>query len=246
MRGYPCGSARTPEHKGENVAKRDEVGASVGSGQSASVERLRTRPRSRTGRQRPRRRVTSVVVAVLIGLVTIGGVIWLALQQTSTGNSGGGLAAGSAAPDRTVVLPSTQGGTIALQQLSGHKVVIFFYEGSTCGACQVQLTQLQHDLPAIHAAGGTVVGVSVDPVLTSRSLASQLHLGYPIAQDVNHQLGSAFADFHLATGGMDMGPVDNHAIFVLDTTGVLRWKAMAGDTMSVADEDVIAALQRIS
>ena len=106
--------------------------------------------------------------------------------------------------------------------------------------------QLQSDLPAIRAAGAAVLAASVDPLATSQSLATQLQLGFPIAQDVNHQLGSAFTDFHLATGGMDMGPVDNHAIFVLDRTGIVRWKAMAGDTMHVPDQDVIAALQRIS
>jgi peroxiredoxin len=105
--------------------------------------------------------------------------------------------------------------------------------------------QLQNDLPTIRASGAAVVGVSVDPIATSRALADQLHLGYPIVQDVNHQLGSAFGDFHVPTAGMDMGPVDNHAIFVLDQHGVVRWKAMAADTMHVPDQDVIAALRRM-
>jgi len=42
-----------------------------------------------------------------------------------------------------------------------------------------------------------------------------------------------------------MGPVDNHAIFVLDGRGVVRWKAMAVDTMHVDDKDVIAAVRGI-
>ena len=106
--------------------------------------------------------------------------------------------------------------------------------------------QLQHDLPAIRAAGGSVVAISVDPVATSQGLVSQLHLGFPILEDANHQLGSDFGDFHLTTSGMDMGPVDNHAIFVLDGHGVIRWTAMAADTMHVDDQDVIAALRRIA
>jgi len=44
---------------------------------------------------------------------------------------------------------------------------------------------------------------------------------------------------------MDMGPVDNHAVFVLDQHGVVRWKAMAADTMHVADGDIMAALKSI-
>ncbi len=42
-----------------------------------------------------------------------------------------------------------------------------------------------------------------------------------------------------------MGPVDNHAIFVLDQHGVVRWKNLATATMHVNDQDVITALKGI-
>jgi len=105
--------------------------------------------------------------------------------------------------------------------------------------------QLQNDLPTIRASGAVVVAASVDPLTTSQGLADQLHLGYPITADTAHTLGSAFGDFHVTGAGMDMGPVDNHAIFVLDGRGIVRWKAMAADTMHVDDTDVIAALRGI-
>lgn len=90
------------------------------------------------------------------------------------------------------------------------------------------------------------MAASVDPVVTSLGMANGLRLGYPIVDDTGHQLGSAFGDFHLSMGGgMNMGPVDNHAIFVLDRRGIVRWKAVVPDTMHVADRDVIAALKRI-
>ena len=44
---------------------------------------------------------------------------------------------------------------------------------------------------------------------------------------------------------MDMGPVDNHAIFVLDASGHIRWKQLAASSMHVPDADVIAALKSI-
>ena len=104
--------------------------------------------------------------------------------------------------------------------------------------------KLQGDLNKIRAQGGDVVAATVDPISTSRSVAKQLHLGFPILEDVDHHLGDAFADYHLITGGMDMGPVDNHAVFVLDKRGVVRWKDMAGDTMSVDEGDIVRALAR--
>jgi peroxiredoxin len=104
--------------------------------------------------------------------------------------------------------------------------------------------KLQADLTKIRAAGGEVVAATVDPIGTSRSVASQMHLGFPILEDVNHHLGDAFGDYHLVSGGMDMGPVDNHAVFVLDKHGVVRWKDMAGDTMNVDESDILNALKK--
>jgi cytochrome oxidase Cu insertion factor (SCO1/SenC/PrrC family) len=78
-----------------------------------------------------RRRAVVVAVALLIGLAIIGGVIWLAGQRSTAEGPVGGVAVGPAAPGRGLALPATRGGSLSLQQLSGRKVVLYFYEGST-------------------------------------------------------------------------------------------------------------------
>ena len=102
--------------------------------------------------------------------------------------------------------------------------------------------ELQNDLPAIQAANAAVLGVSVDSIDTSRSLAQQLHLGFPLIEDTNHQLGSAMGDFRVP-GGMDMGPVDSHAIFVVGANGTVSWKDQEPSAMHVPDAAVLAALR---
>lgn len=102
--------------------------------------------------------------------------------------------------------------------------------------------ELQRSLPEIRRLGGRVVAVSVDPIATSRSVVSQLHLGFPIVEDTGHAWGSAFGVFRLP-GGMDMGPVDSHSMFVLDTSGHIRWKLLAPDTMHVPLDRVLAVLR---
>lgn len=67
-------------------------------------------------------------------------------------------------------------------------------------------------------------------------------LGFPILEDTDHALGSAFGIFRLPSG-MDMGPVDNHSIFVIDTSGRIRWKQLAPDTMHVPMDVILAALK---
>lgn len=103
--------------------------------------------------------------------------------------------------------------------------------------------ELQKDLPTIQGLNATVLAASVDPVATSQSVGQHLHLDFPILQDTDHQLGSALGDFRVA-GGMDMGPVDNHAIFVIGPQGTVVWKQLAPDTMHVPDAAVIAVLQK--
>ncbi len=103
--------------------------------------------------------------------------------------------------------------------------------------------ELQNRLQEIQALDAKVVAVSVDPVDQSKSLADQLQLGFPIVEDRNHALGSAFGVFRIP-GGMDMGDVDGHSVFVIDATGHVRWKQLAPDTMHVAVDDVLAALKQ--
>ncbi len=88
------------------------------------------------------------------------------------------------------------------------------------------------------------MALTVDPIGTSRSVAAQLKLGFPILEDVNHTVGSAFGIFRLPSG-MDMGPVDDHSIFVLDKSGHVAWKELAPETMHVPVSDVIGALKQV-
>ena len=103
--------------------------------------------------------------------------------------------------------------------------------------------ELENDLAAIQGLNATVLAASVDPVATSQSVVRQLRLAFPILQDTDHQLGSALGDFRVS-GGMDMGPVDSHAIFVIGPQGTMAWKQLAPDTMHVPDAAVIAALKQ--
>lgn len=84
--------------------------------------------------------------------------------------------------------------------------------------------------------------MTVDPLAISRSLVTQINLSFPILEDTDHLLGSAFGVFRMP-GEMDMGPVDNHSIFIIDPAGRVRWKRLAPNTMHVPMDAVLAALK---
>jgi peroxiredoxin len=183
------------------------------------------------------------LIALFVASVVGGGVF---LTQSRSGGPAAATTAAAAdeiAAAEQLALPSTTGADLRLTQLRGSKVVVYFYEGSSCGPCQQQLIELQNALPQIQGFGARVVAVTVEPIETSRSLASQLNLGFAILQDIDHQVGSAFHVFRL-TVGMDMGPVDNHSILILDSAGRVAWRELAPETMHVSIDHVLGALKR--
>jgi thioredoxin-dependent peroxiredoxin len=103
--------------------------------------------------------------------------------------------------------------------------------------------ELQDQLPQIQALNGRIVGVSMDDLAESKSMIDQLNLEFPLVEDRDHRLGSAFGVFRLP-GGMDIGPVDSHSIFVIDTSGHVRWRQLAPDTMHVPVDAVLTALKK--
>jgi len=122
----------------------------------------------------------------------------------------------------------------------GSKVVLYFYEGQSCGACQTQLQQLQAQLPQLRAEGARVVAATTDPIGVSTSVARQLHLSFPIIEDRGHVLGSAFGTYE-SSG--HMGAVDQHSVVVLSANGKVAWRDLAGMTMYVAPGDILSAVK---
>ena len=140
----------------------------------------------------------------------------------------------------SVSLPASDGTSFSLARLRGSKVVLYFYEGQSCGACQTQLQELQAALPQLEAQGARVVAATMDPVGVSTSVASQLHLSFPIVEDRDHVLGSAFGTYEESG---HMGAVDQHSVVVLGTDGHVSWRELAGTTMYVSPDNILSAVK---
>jgi peroxiredoxin Q/BCP len=215
-------------HRGNTIASVSEAPAST-----------RTRARYRSGVARPRIPWGRLAAMGALLLIIGGTLIWLGTQNNPTSSTSNGLV-GNPAPMAGLQLASSQGHPVSLAQYRGKKVVLFFYEGATCGSCQQQLSLIQGILGKRHDT--VAVAASVDPAGTSMGVAQQLKLTYPIIADTGHRLGGAFGDFHVETAGMDMGEVDNHAVYVLDAKGIVRWAKQAASTMWVPESDITSAL----
>lgn len=180
-------------------------------------------------------------MAAIVGGLLLAGLVFAAARHPAGGSdSSAGLGLGKAVP--SLSLPSTWGRRLSLAEYKGQKVVLFFYESASCGPCQDQLVELQSSLAKIHADGGTVLAASTDPLAMSASLARQLGLGFPILADQGGHLGSAFGIFDL-TGGMNMGLVDRHSVFVINGRGKVQWKRLSLNQMHVPLANILSALK---
>lgn len=103
----------------------------------------------------------------------------------------------------------------------------------------MQLVELQRDKDQFASEGAKVVAVSTDSLQVSTSVTRQLGLDYPILVDRPNGLGAAFGVFQ---GSGHMGSTDEHSMFVIDASGVVRWKQIS-PSMHVAMSDVLDAVK---
>lgn len=135
-------------------------------------------------------------------------------------------------------------GQISLTQYKKKNVVVFFYESNSCSACIDQLKQLNAELGEFKKLNTMVIAVTTDSLALSEQQVQQNHIQIPVAYDPNHELGSKFGVYNVP-GGMDMGPVDTHSIFVIDGNGVLRWHQISTQSMHIPVQSVIVALKKL-
>lgn len=200
-------------------------------------------PSARPSGYRPRQKTRGATawVAGSVGLVLVALLVFAIARHPVGTGSGAGLPVGAAVAT-SLSLASTTGSPVSLSAYAGKKVILFFYEGASCGPCQQQLVELQQSLQTIRRDGGEVLAASTDTPAVTTSLAKQLGLGFPILFDTGGRLGSAFGIFGL-TGGMNMGAVDRHSVFVINGQGKVSWKRLSLNQMHVPVADILSALR---
>ncbi len=100
------------------------------------------------------------------------------------------LEAGSKAP--TFALPTDDGRTIALADLKGKKVVLYFYPKDDTSGCTVEACEFRDNWKAVQAAGAVVLGVSPDGVASHGKFKAKFKLPFPLLADEDHAVAEAY------------------------------------------------------
>lgn len=124
------------------------------------------------------------------------------------------LRAGDAAPD--ITLPDQHGKPVALRDLRGRWVVVYFYPADDTPGCTAESCSFRDAYEDFTDAGAEVIGISADPVESHRQFAEKHRLPFTLLADVDGTARKAFGV------GRTFGLLPGRVTFVIDPGGTIR------------------------
>ncbi len=127
------------------------------------------------------------------------------------------LKVGDPAPEFTA--ETDGGGTVALKDLRGKKVVLYFYPKDNTPGCTLEACAFRDAAAEFSAKGAVVLGVSPDSVKSHDKFKARFALPFRLLSDPDHALARAYGVWREKSlfGRKYMGIV--RSTFVIDAAG---------------------------
>jgi thioredoxin-dependent peroxiredoxin len=136
---------------------------------------------------------------------------------------------GEAAPDFT--LPASGGGEVALHDLHGKNVILYFYPADDTSGCTKEACQFRDLFPNFSGADAVILGVSPDDVNSHDKFAAKYSLPFTLLADPDHEVATAYGVWAEKSnyGKKYMGIV--RSTFLIDPDGKLKriWRSVKVD-----------------
>lgn len=100
------------------------------------------------------------------------------------------LKVGDKAPSFT--LSTGNGTSIALKDLKGKKVVLYFYPKDNTSGCTKEACSFQENLSSLRKRGAVVLGVSADSAESHARFAAKYSLSFPLLSDEKKEILKAY------------------------------------------------------
>ena len=100
------------------------------------------------------------------------------------------LKVGDPAPDFAAA--ASGGKTIALKDLKGNNVVLYFYPKDDTPGCTKEACGFRDAHAALVRKGAVVLGVSPDPVKAHDKFTAKFELPFPLLADTDHRIAEAY------------------------------------------------------
>ena len=155
----------------------------------------------------------------------------------------GGLQLGDQAPDFALV--SDSGQVMRLSDVKpGWFLVLVFYRGHWCSACQNQLLNLKEDFAKFAPLHAALAAVSVDTVEESADFNHLWHFPFPLLSDTRFQLIDAYGirDPH----GHEGKDISRPSVVIIDPRRIIRYKYVGVSPLDrPEDDEILYILQRL-
>jgi peroxiredoxin Q/BCP len=116
-------------------------------------------------------------------------------------------------------LAADGGRRVALADLKGKKVVLYFYPKDDTSGCTAEACEFRDNWKAVQAIGTVVLGVSPDSVASHDKFKTKYRLPFPLLSDSDHAVAEAYG----AWGEKSMYGRKYHGIlrstFLIDEAG---------------------------
>jgi len=141
-------------------------------------------------------------------------------------------------------LPTDGGGSTALAEYRGKKLVLYFYPRADTPGCTREAMAFSRLRGAFAKAGADILGVSADPVEAQDAFKAKHKLSIPLASDETHKMLAAYGAWGKKSmyGKTFMGI--KRTTFLIDQAGKIAriWNNVKVDGHA---EDVLAAAKAL-
>jgi len=114
----------------------------------------------------------------------------------------------------------------SLKEFQGKKLVLAFIPGAFTSVCTKELCTFRDSLGSLP---GNVVAVSVNDPFTNKAFAEANKLQFPILSDYARETVTRLNIFHSDFAGLKGYTAAKRAVFVLDPSGVVRYRWVSDD-----------------
>lgn len=140
-------------------------------------------------------------------------LVWLNFAPSTSALGGKLPTINQPAPEFT--LPTNTGdGKVALSDLRGQWVVLYFYPKDFTAGCTLEARRFQQDLPKYLQKNTQIIGISADSVNSHAEFCDSEGLKFPLLADPSGEVSQAYGSW--------MGFISLRHTFVIDPNGILR------------------------
>ncbi len=145
---------------------------------------------------------------------------------------------GTPAPDFT--LNSQDGKPLALHNLRGKWVVLYFYPKDFTSGCTREAHNFQRDLSQYEHKNAIILGVSVQDEVTHQRFCAKEGLSFKLLADTNYEVSSSYDSLV----NLGVAKLSSRHTFLIDPAGVVR-KAYLNVNAEKHSAEVLADLAQL-